>query len=118
MFPQQNGLRDPVLLEAGKRWDDGSNNCIQILFDRMRSHWVCVSNKFSDDEAVEIYDTAPPKTQKIPTCLQRQIATIMKTNKDFIRIRFENILLNCTILSIYPYFHIFNPCDITINAGL
>ena len=52
-----------------------------------------MSNKFSEDGAVEIYDTAPPQSQKIPTCLQRQIATIMKTKEDAIEIRFGNTAL-------------------------
>ena len=53
-------------------------------------HWVCLSNKFSEDGAVEIFDTAPPKSQRVPACIQRAIATIMKTGEDEIRVRLVN----------------------------
>lgn len=90
MFPNQTGFRDTVVLEGCGRWEDEPDGFIQIVFDRSRLHWVCLSNKFSEDGAVEIFDTAPPKSQRVPACIQRAIATIMKTGEDAIRVRLVN----------------------------
>ena len=88
MFPQQRGLRDPVVLEGMNRWDDLPKEFVQIMFDRTRSHWICVSNKMSDDNVVEIFDTAAPSPQVISACIQRQIATMVKSKEDHIKVRY------------------------------
>ena len=49
MFPKQTGLRDTVVIEGAGRWDDKPDGFIQIVFDQSRLHWICVSNKFSED---------------------------------------------------------------------
>ena len=46
-----------------------------------------MSNKFSEDGVVEIFDTAPPRLQRVPACVQRAIAVIMKSQGDTIRVR-------------------------------
>ena len=79
MFPQRTGLRDTVVLEGAERWDDKTHGFVQIVFDQSRLHWICVSNKFSEDGMVEIFDTAPPRLQRVPACVQRAIAVIMKS---------------------------------------
>ena len=87
MFPKQTGLRDTVVLEGAGRWDDKPNGFIQIVFDSSRQHWICVSNKYSEDGVVEIFDTAPPRLQRVPACIQRAIGVIMKSQGDTIRVR-------------------------------
>ena len=87
MFPKQTGLRDTVVLGGAERWDDKPDGFIQIVFDQSRLHWICVSNKFSEDGVVEIFDTAPPRLQRVPACVQRAIAVIMKSQGDTIRVR-------------------------------
>ena len=59
MYPAQNGLRDSVVLEATNRWNSEPQKFVQIIFDRQRLHWVCISNKISENDVVEIFDTAP-----------------------------------------------------------
>ena len=87
MFPKQTGLRDTVVLGGTERWDDKPNGFIQIVFDQSRLHWICVSNKVSEDGVVEIFDTAPPRLQQVPACVQRAIAVIMKSQGDTVRVR-------------------------------
>ena len=87
MYPAQNGLRDSVVLEATNRWDSEPQKFVQIVFDRQRSHWVCISNKISENDVVEIFDTAPPKQLDITPHIQRQIAGIMKSTGNSIEVR-------------------------------
>ena len=87
MFPEQTGLRDTVVLEGAERWDDKPHGFVQIVFDQSRLHWICVCNRFSEDAVVEIFDTAPPRLQRVPACVQRAIAVIMKSQGDTIRVR-------------------------------
>ena len=87
MFTKQTGLRDTVVLEGAERWDDKPDGFIQLVFDQSRLHLICVSNKFSEDGVVEIFDTAPPRLQRVPACVQRAIAVIMKSQGDTIRVR-------------------------------
>ena len=87
MFPKQTGLRDTVVLEGAERWDDKQHGFIQIVFDQSRLHWICVSNKFSEDGVVEIFDTASPRLQRVPACVQRAIAVITKSQGDTIPVR-------------------------------
>ena len=86
MFPKQTGLRDTVVLDGAERYDDKPDEFIQIVFDHSRLHWICASNKFSED-GVEIFDTAPPRLQRFPACVQRAIAVIMNAQEDTIRVR-------------------------------
>ena len=65
MFSQQRGPRYPVVLEGMNWWDDIPKEFVQIMFDRTPSHWICVSNKMSDDNAVEIFHTAALSSQVI-----------------------------------------------------
>ena len=60
-----------------ERWDDKPDGFIQIVFDQSRLHWICVSNKFSEDGVVKIFDTT-----RVPACVQRAIAVIMKSQWD------------------------------------
>ena len=90
MFPDQTGFRDTVVLEGCGRWDDEPDGFVRIVFDQSCLHWVCLSNKFSEHGLVEIFDTAPPKSQSVPACIQRAIATIKKTGEDAIRVRLVN----------------------------
>ena len=85
-FPEQNGLRDTVILEGANLWDDEPQHFVQIMFDRNRKHWVCVSNKFADD-IVEIYDTLPPKKFTVSKSIMRQVATVLKTKEDSFKVR-------------------------------
>ena len=87
MYPAQNGLRDSVVLEATNRWNSEPQKFVQIIFDRQRSHWVCISNKISENDVVEIFDTAPPKQLDITSHMQRQIAGIMKSTGNSIEVR-------------------------------
>ena len=84
MFPKQTSLRDTVVLEGAERWDDKQHGFIQIVFDQSRLHWICVSNKFSEDGVVEIFNTAPPRLQRFPACVQGAIAVITKSQGDTI----------------------------------
>ena len=52
MFPKQTELRGTVVLEGDERWDDKPDGFIQIVFDQSCLHWICVSNKFSENGVV------------------------------------------------------------------
>ena len=84
--PDQNGLRDTVVLEGAQTWDDVPQRFVQIVFDRSRKHWICASNMFSE-EVVEIFDSAPPKKFTVSDSIRRQLAVIMKTQKDSFEVR-------------------------------
>ena len=83
----QTGLRDSVVLEGAERWDDKPDEFIQIVFDQSHMHWICVSNKFSADGVMEIFDIAPHRLQWVSACVQRATAVIMKSQGDTIRVR-------------------------------
>ena len=85
-FPDQKGLQDTVVLEGALAWDDVPQRFTQIVFDRSRKHWVCVSNTFTDG-IVEIYDGLPTKTLAVSKSVMRQVATIMKTQENSFKLR-------------------------------
>ena len=85
-FPDQNGLRDTVVLESAQAWNDVPQSFVQIVFDRSRKHWVCVSNKFTDG-TVEIYDSLPTKKFAVSKSVLRQVATILKTQEDSFKVQ-------------------------------
>ena len=85
-FPDQNGLRDTVVLEGAQAWNDVPQRFIQIVFDSSRKHWVCVSNKFTDG-TVEIYDSLPTKKFAVSRSVMRQVAIILKTREDSFKVQ-------------------------------
>jgi len=85
-FPDQKGLQDTVVLEGAQAWDDVPQRFTQIVFDRSRKHWVCVSNKFTDG-IVEVYDSLPTKTFAVSKSVMRQVATILKTQENSFKLR-------------------------------
>ena len=85
-YPDQNGLQDTVVLEGAQTWNDVPQRFVQIVFDQSWKQWVCVSNMFSD-EVVEIFDSAPPKKFNVSDSIRRQLAMIMKTQKDLFKVR-------------------------------
>ena len=55
-----------MVLEGPGRLDNEPDGFEQIVFDWPRLHWICLSNSFSEDGVVEIFHTAPPKSQTVP----------------------------------------------------
>ena len=85
-FPDQNGLRDTVMLEGAHTWNDVPQRFVQIVFDSSRKHWVCVSNKFTDG-TVEVFDSLPTKKFVASKSVMRQVATILKTQEDSFKVQ-------------------------------
>ena len=84
--PAQSGLRDSLVLEATNRWYYKPQKLVQIILTDNWSHWVCISNTISENDIVEIFDTAPPKQLDITSHIQRQIAGIMKSTGNSIEV--------------------------------
>ena len=97
--PAQSGLRDSLVLEATNRWYSEPQKLVQIILTDNWSHWVCISNTISENDIVEIFDTAPPKQLDITSHIQRQIAGIMKSTGNSIEVPLH-IRAYC-ILNIY-----------------
>jgi len=56
MYPGQNGLQDTCLLEQRGVWASKSEGFVQIIHVSP-DHWVCLSNKFSPEGTVDLFDS-------------------------------------------------------------
>jgi len=56
MYPGQNGLQDTCLLEQCGVWASKSEGFVQIIHVSP-GHWVCLSNKFSPEGTVDLFDS-------------------------------------------------------------
>lgn len=78
-FPAQNGLLDTHYLLMKKQWNSDPYHFIQIIYVDP-NHWACLSNIFTDDTSIDLYDsmlTAPSQEGSIV----QQACTILQSLK-------------------------------------
>ena len=83
-FPKQNGLQDPLALAECLTYNSQNQRFIQII-NVSRNHWVCVGNTLAPPGTVEVYDSIPCMSMNSIN-LHKQIAAIMNTDNEMIRI--------------------------------
>ena len=86
-FPQQNGLQDTQYLAKRMSWPSVPKDFIQIIHVG-DCHWACLSNKFCEDNVVELYDSLhfePGDT------IQEQVSTIMNCESADIIVKMMNV---------------------------
>ena len=87
-FPHQNGLQDTHYLAKKMYWPSIPKNFVQIIHVG-DCHWACLSNKFSEDNTVELYDTLFTKPGDT---IQEQVSTIMNCEMADIGIQVMNVV--------------------------
>ena len=81
-FPSQNGLQSPLILAKQLKSNGSNENFVQIV-NIANQHWVCISNRLSKDNKVEVYDSLPYYTLSSLT-LRKQVAAVIRTSAEFI----------------------------------
>ena len=88
-FPSQNGLHDTCVLKQRGVWMSHSDGLVQIVHISA-GHWACLSNKFSSEGNVELFDslhTAPEEGDTIIT----QACSIVRTQMPSLTINVMNV---------------------------
>ncbi|XP_064406374.1 uncharacterized protein LOC135351311 isoform X3 [Halichondria panicea] len=88
-YPRQNGLLDTSYLRDRKTWLSVPDEFVQILCVN-DCHWACVSNVFSEQGSVDLYDSL----HTIPTAsgsIAQQVCTILKSQQHSVTINVVNV---------------------------
>ena len=86
-FPHQKGLQDTHYLAKKMYWPSTPKKFVQVIHVG-DCHWACLSNKYSEDNTVELYDTLFTKPGDT---IQEQVSTIMNCETADIIIRVMNV---------------------------
>ena len=82
--PKQQRLQDTLFLQHFDQYESGISQFVQIIHVN-GNHWLCVSNKFSPEGTVDVYDCS--LSNDISPSLQRQVAVILKCQSSSFMIR-------------------------------
>lgn len=89
-FPETEGLNDvgcsDTLTYSGK----ATTNFVQIL-NVDRSHWVCVSTKFSPPSTVNVFDSSYQKGKSLTFSTKEAIAAMIKSHDKVIKLHFPAV---------------------------
>lgn len=88
-YAMQNGLQDTCVLLETMTWSSQCDDFVQIICIKP-GHWACISNKFSPEGSVDLYDslhTIPKESGSIA----KQVCTILKSNQQRVTINVINV---------------------------
>lgn len=88
-YPEQNGLRNTVVLFEGLPWKSKADNFVQVI-NVSRNHWVCAANIGCPENIVNVYDSIPAYSIDSPS-LKRQLAAILRTQAPSFEVNFINV---------------------------
>lgn len=88
-FPSQNGLADTCALKQKSVWPSCSDNFVQIIHVSP-GHWGCLSNKFSSDGNVDLYDSLHTYPKEDGTIVP-QVCLILQCLESEVTIRVVNV---------------------------
>ena len=83
-FPNQQGLQNTLFLQHFDQYGSGISQFVQIIHVN-GNHWLCVSNKFSPEGTVDVYDCSPGNG--ISPSFQHQVAVILNCQSSNFTIR-------------------------------
>lgn len=114
-FPMQNGLQDTHRLFDQHKWESDPDSFVQIVYVDTISHWACLSNKFSPDGTVDLYDSMHT-TPTTDGCIVKQACKILQCIQPSITINVINVQpqvggTDCGLFAIAMAFDLCNSID-------
>ena len=88
-FPRQNGLEDTHCLLEKSQWNSHPDKFVQIIYVDS-GHWVCVSNKFSPDSCIDLFDSMHTSPE-VDDCIIKQVCRIVQSSRPSITINTVNV---------------------------
>lgn len=88
-FPSQNGLQDTCVLKQSGKWLSSPVGFVQIIHISP-GHWACLSNKFSSEGCVDLFDSLHTVPEEDGTILS-QVCCILRTSQQSITTNIANV---------------------------
>ena len=88
-FPSQNGLQDTCVLKQSGIWSSNPDGFVQIVHISL-GHWACLSNKFSPEGSVDLFDSLHTVPEEDDTILP-QVCSILHTPEPTITTNVVNV---------------------------